>query len=273
MLGHYSYTPHRSGINEVIERVMADFEKSQREMDAALSTIKTCPGPCADQTVEISLPGKKPYRTECPIASRDCHYGARLTAILDSFLIGLMSNIGVPVRHLDNITSSVGSVAIKSAESWQRRGFLVLTGIPGVGKSFAAARAIKSYLGMRIDNWFARRNWEAAATAAESIVWASAKETVDDKLLAGRIRSCQLAALDDLGKEDDTRTGVAAVRDVITKRYDAKLPTIITSELTLLDIQNRYGRYIAERLVEDYCSKIVDCGGESFRLREAAPHD
>jgi DNA replication protein DnaC len=179
-----------------------------------------------------------------------------------------MSTIGAPARHLDNIAGSVSSVATQAAESWQIRGFLVLTGIPGVGKSFAAAKAVMKYLRSGIGNWFTRQDWENASQAAESVVWTTAKEIVDDKSLAAKARAYRLAVLDDLGKEDETRVGMATVRDVISKRYDAKLPTIITSELTLVNIQERYGRYIAERLVEDYCSKIVDCGRESLRLKE-----
>jgi DNA replication protein DnaC len=211
----------------------------------------------------------QPRRVACPIASVDCDYGARLSARFDSFLIGLMSAVGVPARHLDNIAGSVNSVATHAAESWQIRGFLVLTGIPGVGKSFAAAKAVMKYLRSSIGNWFTRQEWENASQTAESVVWATAKEIVDDKFLAAKARAYRLAVLDDLGKEDETRVGMAVVRDVISKRYDAKLPTIITSELTLVNIQERYGRYIAERLVEDYCSKIVDCGGESLRLKES----
>jgi DNA replication protein DnaC len=211
----------------------------------------------------------KPSRVTCPIATETCDYGARLAAKLDCFLIGLMSTVGVPVRHLDNIAAgSVGSVATHAAESWQIRGFLVLTGIPGVGKSFAAAKAVMKYIRSGIGNWFIRQDWENASRAAESVVWVSAKEVLDDKSLAAKARFYRLTVIDDLGKEDETRVGTAIVRDIISKRYDTKLPMIITSELTFVNIQERYGRYIAERLVEDYCSKIVDCGGESLRLKE-----
>jgi hypothetical protein len=239
-----------------------------QETKAALGAIKTCPAPCSDQTVEIRLASMKSRRVACPIASENCDYGARLAERLAYFLIGIMSTVGVPARHLDNIAGSVSSAAIHAAESWQIRGFLVLTGIPGVGKSFAATKIVMKYLRSAICNWFVRQDWKNASQAAESVVWTSAKGIVDDKSLAAKARSYRLVVLDDLGKEDETRTGMAIVRDVISKRYDAKQPTIITSELTLVNIQERYGRYIVERLVEDYCSKIVDCGRESLRLKE-----
>jgi DNA replication protein DnaC len=244
------------------------METISRETEYAVGAIKTCPSPCSDRTVEIRVASRKPRRVPCPIASGNCHYGARLAAILNGFLIDLMLTAGVPVRHLDNIKGASASAAALAAESWQARGFLILTGMPGAGKSFAAARAVMRYLRTHIGDWFNRQSWENASKAAESVTWVTAKEIVDNKNLAARARSCRLAVLDDLGKEDETRVGMAAVRDVISKRYDIKSPTIITSELTLVNIQDRYGRYIAERLVEDYCSKIVDCGGESLRLKE-----
>jgi DNA replication protein DnaC len=97
-------------------------------------------------------------------------------------------------------------------------------------------------------------------------MWCSAKEITDDKAVAIRARLSNLVVIDDLGKESETPAAIAAIRDVISKRYDLKLPTIITTELTILDIRVKYGQYIAERLTEDYCSRCIDCRGESLRL-------
>jgi DNA replication protein DnaC len=199
-----------------------------------------------------------------------------LRSRLDAKLLDIMSGIGVPPRHLDKIAAPEESSAAEavdvtgnSKDGWQMRGFLVLTGVPGVGKSFGAALAIKKYLLATIGDWFETANWEHAVKAAESVSWYSAKEITGDKNIASRMRTCRLAVIDDLGKEDDSRISLPVVRDVISKRYDLKLPTVITSELTLPDIRARYGQYIAERLAEDYCSKIINCVGESFRLKEA----
>jgi len=256
--------PLSVALSESLERIKIFID----EVNSAIESLKTCPSPCDDQTVEISTPSQKSRRVACPLASKDCYYGSQVAVRLNEYLIGIMAGIGVPSRHLGNVPNALGSMAVSAAESWQSRGFLVLTGIPGVGKSFGAVVAVKKQLTNHIGNWFDRRNWDQATKAAETIMWSSAKEIADDRSVASRAKSCRFAVIDDLGKEDDTRMSVAAIRDAISKRYDTKLPTVITSELTILDIRERYGQYIAERLSEDYCSKIIDCAGESFRLKD-----
>jgi hypothetical protein len=51
-----------------------------------------------------------------------------------------------------------------------------------------------------------------------------------------------------------------------------KLPTVITTALTMLDIDIRYGGRIADRLTEDIGSggRIIDCG-VSMRNTTALP--
>jgi DNA replication protein DnaC len=146
--------------------------------------------------------------------------------------------------------------------------FLVFCGKSGVGKSFGAACAVREYLKSRIANWIDRRTWEAAERAADSAMWSDAKEITDDKAAFSRARTAFLLVLDDLGKEEDTQTGRAAVCSVISKRYDAMLATVITTELPMSDIRIRYGSYLAERLAEDAGNggNIVDCGEVSMRL-------
>jgi DNA replication protein len=205
---------------------------------------------------------------KCPIVSQDCAYGSRIARDLTSHLVGVMRGICVPVRHLDNFGKRQDTAAVKAAHFWHARGFLVLTGIPGVGKSFAAAWAVLQYLKGKVSNWIDRATWESAENAAKSVMWATAKEICDDKAVYTRACGEALLVLDDFGKEEDTRTGLAAVRNVISKRYDAKLPTIITTELTVLEIESRYGRHISERLSEDAGrgGNFYDCKGESLRL-------
>jgi hypothetical protein len=268
MRGHFCETRGPEKVGDVLDRTVARVGEAVRIINAALAVLKECPAPCDDQTVEISAPGIKPRRVTCPIASEGCRYGAKVAALLDEYLSEVMSGIGVPPRLLGNLPGSLDSEAVREAGLWQRRSFLVLTGEPGVGKSHGAAVAVKRWLAANIGNWFDRRNWDSARTAAESAVWCGAKAITDDKGIAARVKSCRFAVIDDLGKEDEMKTSLAAIRDVISKRYDSKAPTVITTELTIRNIEDRYGRHIAERLVEDYCSRIADCRGESFRLKD-----
>jgi hypothetical protein len=59
------------------------------------------------------------------------------------------------------------------------------------------------------------------------------------------------------------------VGDIISARYDAKLPTIVTTELAFTDIINVYGKHAAYKLSEDENSDgggmIINCGNASVR--------
>lgn len=273
MQGLYCATHHdparlKAHLGSVVERM----QQMQEEMDAALSAITSCPGACAAGKVTVRLQDGKPRERDCPLASPECAYGKNISRELAGYLLGIMSMSGVPPRHLDNFAKRQDTFALRAARLWHYQGFLVLSGIPGVGKSFGAAWVIYRRLRESVENWLNKPTWGAASKVGSSILWATAKEISDDKAVAGKARSVALLALDDLGKEEDTKTGQAAVRDVISRRYDSKLPTIITTEMTIPDISNRYGRYIAERLAEDTIDggRFEDCGTASMRLGEAS---
>ncbi|MDR0651809.1 MAG: hypothetical protein LBG12_00740, partial [Synergistaceae bacterium] len=70
-----------------------------------------------------------------------------------------------------------------------------------------------------------------------------------------------------LGGENDASQSLASLRGVILRRYDMKLPAIITTSLTMPDIASRYGSEITDRLTEDMRDggKIIDCGSVLIR--------
>ena len=258
-----------------LERSLRSIQSLTEEVNTELQGIKDraeCPAPCRDGTVLISPKSGQPRRMECPVATKECAYGREIAAGLDGYLLGLMAGCGVPERHRANFRQATHTLATSAARRWFGKGFLVLTGRPGVGKSFGAAYGIYLRLLQSVNHWLDRGTWSTAAKTADGIAWSSAKEIADERSTAVRARNANLLVLDDLGKEEATKTGMAAVCDVIAKRYDDKSPAIVTTELTLPDIEARYGRYLAERLVEDSLSRcggsLIDCGHESMRLRE-----
>jgi hypothetical protein len=236
---------------------------------AELESVKACPEPCYDGSVRIvTAASDRDLRVACPLVRWDCAYGLRLRIELDRYLEKTMSRLGVPRRHLENFGGIRESVALAEALKWPVRGFLVLCGKPGVGKSFAAACVVREFLKRRITNRMDRKTWEAADRAGDSVMWSGAKEITDDKGAFVRARSAFLLVLDDLGKEEDTQTGRAAACAVISKRYDAMLATAVTTELPMSGLRIRYGSYLTERLAEDAGrgGSVVDCGDVSMRL-------
>ncbi len=85
-----------------------------------------------------------------------------------------------------------------------------------------------------------------------------------------RYTQCPLLALDDLGKERPTPFASEALFDILDRRLRAARPVIITTNLTLAEIAERYGEHygpaIASRIVGQ-CraqqSRIVLDGGDA----------
>jgi hypothetical protein len=249
-------------------RLIESMRARSEETAAELEKIKSCPAPCRDCAVTVRPPSFAPQRVACPVVDSECAYGSAVSRSLAAHLVKIMQGADVPTRHLENFANRRHSIASSEARKWLGRGFLVLVGPPGVGKSFGAAWGVQGYLRGKVSNWLDRSTWAAAEKAGESVLWLSAKDIADDKALAAKASCVDLLALDDLGKEDDTKTGQAAVRGVISKRYDGKLAAIVTTELSVGDIEARYGRYIAERLAEDTrCGgMVIGCGDVSMRI-------
>jgi hypothetical protein len=256
-------------VNAAVSRSLEGIMTVSEEIGETLAKVKTCPTPCEDGMMLVTPSSGSPRRVPCPILNRGCEYGRRMKKDLERYFIRVMTKAGVPFRHIDNFRGHIDSLAVSEANGWPMLGFLIFCGGSGSGKSFGAAWVVKAYLRDRISDWRERSAWERAEMAGENTMWCGAMEIGDDRDVAARTRGKYLLIIDDLGMEKES--GQSAVCGVISKRYDLKLPTVITTGLTMPDIRDRYGPHIVERLVEDAgCGgKIIDCGDVSIRrMRE-----
>jgi hypothetical protein len=243
------------------------------EIGSALAKIKTCPEPCDDGKVLIqTLFGTSgaDCRVACPIISPGCAYGNKLLYEWNMRLTRAMTQIGVPRRHIGNLRNPRKSPAVSGVMNWTGRGFLILCGVPGTGKSFGAAWAVREYIKNRVFDPMDKKTWEVADRAGDNVTWLNAQDIAADRAdrnFSQRAYAASLLVMDDLGREEDTKSGNVAVCAVISKRYDAKLATVVTTELSLADIEKRYGRYLSDRLTEDVGDGggVVDCGDDSMR--------
>jgi hypothetical protein len=199
-----------------------------------------------------------------------CAYGSGLEEKLDGYLNRLILNAGVPIRHVGHFDAYIETPALLWADKWGFGGFLVFAGKSGVGKSFGAAWAAKRYLRNKIPNPLDTKTWSRAAREGEKTVWATANSIVRDKnAILSACASC-LLVMDDFGREGDFPTRRADAGDIVSARYDARLPTIVTTELTFEEIIAVYGHNTAFKLTEDVQGEsaggmIVDCGDVSLR--------
>lgn len=252
-----------------VERLMTMADEIQEE----LAKIGNCPAPCEDGTVLLSPPSIKPLRSRCPLLSSECTYGAGLEEKLKAYLNRVLLEIGVPRRHIDNFEAYFETPALMWASRWRFSGFLVLCGGSGVGKSFGAAWAVREYLRNKISDPLDICTWNRAAAIGEQVMWDSANRVVHDRKAASAACRNFLLVMDDFGREGDSPTRRADIGDVISARYDAKLPTVLTTELTFADIIGVYGRSLACKIAEDEGEEgsggmIIDCGNDSVRLEE-----
>jgi hypothetical protein len=238
------------------------------EIETELANVKSCPAPCDDGSVLVSPPSGEPRRVRCPVASHYCGYGIALGNKLDAWLNKTMLGAGVPRRHIGNFDGHFETEALTWARKWSFHGFLVLIGASGIGKSFGAAWAVKEYLRSRIPDPLDARTWNRSDTGGENVMWRSANKIIHDRKMASSACDRALLVLDDLGREGDAQIRRADIGDVISARYDARLPTVITTELPFSDIIKTYGLYAAHKLAEDSEGNggmIADCGGEPVR--------
>jgi len=145
----------------------------------------------------------------------------------------------------------------------ERNQGLLLYGSVGTGKSYTAAC---------IANYLLDHNWSVAMTSFVRIlqeVQGFDKERAE--FFTNKLNSVSLLIIDDLGAERSTDYALEKVYGIIDGRYRAKKPLILTTNLTLGQMQEasdiRYER-IYDRIFE-MCYPM-EFAGVSWRKREAA---
>jgi hypothetical protein len=140
--------PKRMG--DTLSAIMKRIEATMEENRLAVESIKACPGPCSDRTVPIIFQSGKTLHVKCPLASPNCAYVRRIKTELNDYLSHILSETGVPRRCTESLAKYRESTSVKTALEWTYRGFLMLCGNAGTGKSFAAAYLLRKYLKSRI---------------------------------------------------------------------------------------------------------------------------
>lgn len=83
----------------------------------------------------------------------------------------------------------------------------------------------------------------------------------------GALKNAELLVIDDLGTEQSTEWSASKVFTIIDSRYRNKLPTIITTNLNVEMLSDRYGERTIDRVIE-MCT-IIEHKGESLRQGKA----
>ncbi len=240
------------------------LEKLSAVREAA-KTIDKCPKKCVNGEIELLCEGK-PFWWPCPLMSRECEYGRRLYAQFLERARSAVLGLDIPRVHVANFSKPKKTVALSAAEKWDLRGFLTLIGPTDSGKSFAAAWAAKRFAAgcFEPEAWKNPQMWSIGTERAQnSILWCHIHELLEDDSVRGKAVGVRFLVVDDLASEDATPRVKGIVNYLIARRYDDKLPTVITANLTREELEERYGERIMDRLIN--AGEVVDCKPCSLR--------
>ena len=149
---------------------------------------------------------------------------------------------------------------IEFSKMYERNQGLLFWGTVGTGKSYTAAC---------IANYLLEANTSVVMTSFVRIL--QEMQGFDRETFTNKLNSVKLLIIDDLGAERSTDYALEKVYGIIDNRYRAKKPLILTTNLTLRQMQEatdiRYAR-IYDRIFE-MCYPM-EFSGVSWRKREAA---
>lgn len=152
---------------------------------------------------------------------------------------------------------------IEFSKMYERNQGLLFWGTVGTGKSYTAAC---------IANYLLEANTSVVMTSFVRILQEmQGFDREREETFTNKLNSVKLLIIDDLGAERSTNYALEKVYGIIDNRYRAKKPLILTTNLTLRQMQEatdiRYAR-IYDRIFE-MCYPM-EFSGVSWRKREAA---
>lgn len=135
-----------------------------------------------------------------------------------------------------------------------------LWGLPGRGKTYAAAAAVRMAV---------MAGWDARLVTAKALLDAvKAEWDGGEKGTIHRAERYRLLALDDLGVERPTEWAMETITGLIDARVASGLPTIVTSNFSLGELRDRWGGMPGMRIASRLggaCERI-QMGGVDRRL-------
>lgn len=161
-----------------------------------------------------------------------------------------LAEAGIPRALLEVALSPGPTLARTRVDDWLpgTERLLVLAGPPGVGKSVAAAYAIRRYRG----------TWVRASQIGKAQGFDG-----EAKALLYRLRNTRLLVIDDVGAENVTDFSRSALEDLVGERYDDGVRTILTTNLDAKTFKATYTARLCDRIAGEQAFHWV--AGKSMR--------
>ena len=161
-----------------------------------------------------------------------------------------------PREHMADVLAYVKRYA---ADIRSRRDSLLFIGGTGLGKthlSLAVAKAaIDAGLGVIYDS-----------VPSLMVKLENERFGRGDDGFSEAVCSCDLLVLDDLGAEHNTASARTFIYTIVNSRIMSALPTVISTNLSISELSERYGDAIYSRLTGDY-TPVFFCGTD-IRLKK-----
>lgn len=186
----------------------------------------------------------------------------RNASLLDEKLRGATFDAFKATKYNERNLKLCRRYAMKFDQMVEKDQGLIFWGSVGTGKSFAAAC---------IANYLLDRKVPVVMTSFVKLLETMQGFSEDDSALIARLNRAKLLIIDDLGAERSTDFALEKVYDIVDSRYRAKLPIILTTNLSMTEMKEsadiRYTR-IYDRIFE-MCYPM-QFTGRSWRKAEAA---
>ncbi|WP_346158689.1 ATP-binding protein [Streptomyces roseiscleroticus] len=129
---------------------------------------------------------------------------------------------------------------------------LLIVGTTGTGKTYQAYGAVRSLLiaGVRL-------RWKAV-TAADLYAELRPRPGHDGERELMDLARCPLLIIDDLGAAKNSEWTEEVTMRLVNRRYNAMLPTLVTTNLGMTDLRAHVGDRVASRLTEMTDRVILD---------------
>lgn len=140
-------------------------------------------------------------------------------------------------------------------------GNLLLTGPPGLGKTFLSAAIAREVSG---DGWSVVYDTAAHVFQQFEDRKFGREEDQEAQGDVARVLSCDLLILDDLGTEMTTAFVQSTLYQILNSRLLERRPTILSTNLKVAELSGRYGAQTASRVEGEY--QILTFFGQDIRL-------
>lgn len=177
----------------------------------------------------------------------------------DNFSLTYYSEKGSPSprKRMTGVLKACREFSLKGGENQN----LLLLGGTGLGKT---------HLSLAIANEFLENGHSVIYGSAQNIINKLANEQFSykgDTSVSDSMLGCDLLIIDDLGAEMSTSFSQSCVYNIINTRLLKNLPTVISTNLSLEEIEKVYTPRVLSRIIGGYT--LLQCLGEDIRQQKA----